>query len=91
MPTQEPGTRPSRPVPYKLEAWAKPDGQNLVLTLRNFGTRSAHFTIYPYAAELPAPKHLDVLGLQIVRIPLPDKKYEIEVHGPAGFKRTFKN
>jgi phospholipase C len=89
LPNQEPGTRPTRPVPYKLEAWAKTDGHNLILTLRNFGTRSAHFTIYPYAAELPAPKHVDVLGLQIIRIPLSGKKYEIEVHGPAGFKRTF--
>ncbi|MBP2321680.1 phospholipase C [Kibdelosporangium banguiense] len=91
IPAQEPGSRPTRPVPYRLEAWAKLDGRSLVITLRNFGTRSAHFTIYPYAGELPAPKHVDVLGLQIIRIPLPSKKYEIEVHGPTGFHRTFKS
>jgi phospholipase C len=61
----------------------------LVLVLRNFGTRSAHFAIYPDGGEFDAPKHVDVLGLQIVRIPLSSRKYSIEVHGPAGFKRAF--
>jgi phospholipase C len=89
LPQQQPGTRPARPLPYRPEAWARVEGRTLVLTLRNFGTKSAHFTIYPYGGELPAPKHLDVLGLQIVRIPLSSKKYSIEVHGPAGFKREF--
>ncbi|MFC0115874.1 phosphocholine-specific phospholipase C [Kibdelosporangium aridum] len=89
IPKQEPGTRPARPLPYRPEAWAKREGKTLVLTLRNFGTQSAHFAIYPYNKEFAAPKHVDVLGLQIVRIPLPGKDYHVEVHGPAGFKRTF--
>ncbi|TCO64508.1 phosphocholine-specific phospholipase C [Actinocrispum wychmicini] len=89
LPRQEPGTRPSRPLPYRLEAWARLEAKTLVVTLRNFGTKSAHFAIYPYGKELPAPKHLDVRGLQIVRIPLSSTRYSIEVHGPAGFRRVF--
>jgi phospholipase C len=89
LPRQEPGSRPARPLPYRPEAWATVEGRTLVLTLRNFGTKSAHFAIYPYGGEFPAPRHVDVLGVQIVRIPLPSKKYSIEVHGPAGFTRTF--
>jgi phospholipase C len=91
LPKQEPGTRPARPLPYRPEASVRLEGRMLVLTLKNFGTHSAHFAIYPYAGELPKPRHLDVLGLQIVRIPLPKKEYHIEVHGPAGFRKTFKS
>jgi phospholipase C len=90
IPRQEHGSRPARPLPYRPDAWAKVEGRTLVLTLRNLATRSAHFAVYPYGGEFDAPRHYDVLGLQIVRIPLPGRKYEIEVHGPAGFKRVFR-
>ncbi|GAB3914183.1 hypothetical protein GCM10029964_125040 [Kibdelosporangium lantanae] len=90
LPRQEPGTRPARPVPYRPEAWAWTEGRTLLLALRNFGSKNAHFTVYPYGNELPAPRHLDVQGLQIVRIPLPDRHYDIEVHGPAGFRKVFR-
>jgi phospholipase C len=89
LPKQEPGSRPARALPCRPEAWAKVEGRTLVLTLRNFGTRSAHFTVYPYGGELAAPRHVDVLGLQILRIPLAGTTYSLEVHGPAGFRRTF--
>lgn len=89
MPEQEPGRRPARPLPYRPEASATVDGRTLVITLRDRGERGSHFAIYPYRGELPAPKHLDVRGVHVERLPIKGGAYRVAVHGPNGFLRVF--
>ncbi|MEU2560282.1 phosphocholine-specific phospholipase C [Streptomyces longispororuber] len=90
MPRQEPGVRRARPLPYQPDADARParDGA-LTVRLRNGGRRSAHFALYPYAGEFPAPQHQDVRHEGHWSVPLPGGSYRFTVTGPNGFRREF--
>lgn len=89
MPVQEPGTRPARPLPYQPDAQLERTGAELVVALSNTGRSSAHFTLYPYANEFPAPQHRDVRGTARWRVPLTGEGYRFTVTGPNGFRREF--
>ncbi|GGL04636.1 phospholipase C, phosphocholine-specific [Sphaerisporangium melleum] len=89
MPVQEKGVRRARPLPYQPEASARLHGAELRLTLANRGTESAHMAVYPYAGELPAPLHADVLGETTRVVPVPGDRYELVLTGPNGFRREF--
>lgn len=89
MPVQEPGTRPARPLPYQPDAQAQREGSGLVVALSNSGRSSAHFTLYPYANEFPAPQHLDVRGTARWQVPSTGEGYRFTVTGPNGFRREF--
>ncbi|MBF6052189.1 phospholipase C [Streptomyces eurocidicus] len=91
MPRQEPGTRPARALPYQPDADGAPsaDGSVFALELRNTGTASAHFALYPYAGEYPAPLHRDVRGTASVAVPLKKGAYRFTVTGPNGFRREY--
>ncbi|MFF5894526.1 phosphocholine-specific phospholipase C [Streptomyces argenteolus] len=89
MPVQEPGTRPARPLPYQPDAQLERTGTELVVALSNSGRSSAHFTLYPYANEFPAPQHRDVRGTARWRVPLTGEGYRFTVTGPNGFRREF--
>ncbi|MDQ0793852.1 phosphocholine-specific phospholipase C [Streptomyces sp. B1I3] len=89
MPAQEPGTRPARPLPYQPDAQARRVGGELRVALRNTGRSSAHFTLYPYANEFPAPQHRDVRGTAQWTLPLTGEGYRFTVTGPNGFRREF--
>ncbi|MDI3408468.1 phospholipase domain-containing protein [Streptomyces cavernicola] len=91
MPEQEPGRRPARPLPYQPDAHGRVsrDGKQVELTLTNSGRSSAHFALYPYAAEYEVPQHLDVRGSAPLRVPLTEGAYRFTVTGPNGFRREF--
>ncbi|WP_394836850.1 phospholipase C, phosphocholine-specific [Pendulispora rubella] len=92
IPQQEPGQRPARPLPYQPEARCEVDAENRRLTihLRNRGTESAHFIIYPYAAATEWPLHVDVRVGKTRIFPITGNDYDLVVVGPAGFRREFR-
>ncbi|MGF1339316.1 phosphocholine-specific phospholipase C [Streptomyces flavovirens] len=89
MPVQEPGSRPARPLPYQPDAQARRVDGALRVALSNTGRSSAHFALYPYANEFPAPQHRDVLGTAQWTVPLTGDGYCFTVTGPNGFRREF--
>ncbi|TDD59764.1 phosphocholine-specific phospholipase C, partial [Actinomadura rubrisoli] len=89
MPGQEPGTRPARPLPYQPEAFAQVRGRTLRIDLLNTGAESVHFALYPYAGELPGPRHLDVGRSERVEVAVPGDAYNLVLTGPNGFRREF--
>ncbi|MGV2919354.1 phosphocholine-specific phospholipase C [Streptomyces alfalfae] len=91
MPVQEPGVRRARPLPYQPDADARPDeGGALTVRLRNGGRSSAHFALYPYAGEFPAPQHQDVVRKGAWTVPVAGDRYDFTITGPNGFRREFK-
>ncbi|MER5390605.1 phospholipase C, phosphocholine-specific [Saccharopolyspora sp. NPDC002686] len=84
LPVQEQGRRPARALPYQPQVSGAVDGESVALRLGNVGAASAHFAIYPYAGELPEPAHVDVLGEQVVTVPVRDE-YRLAVQGPNRF------
>ncbi|GAA0959301.1 phospholipase C, phosphocholine-specific [Kribbella koreensis] len=84
LPLQEPGRRPARALPYQPAASGFVAKGKLKLALGNEGDQAAHFAIYPYGGELPAPAHVDVAGEfeQDIAVSGP---YELAVQGPNRF------
>lgn len=103
LPAQEPGVRPSSPLPYELFASLilSDDRRELILTLqaRNdlFGDRAAGAPFTAYAFTEPAAfvcrNYAVEAGRSVIdRWNLADFKngvYRIRVHGPNGFYREF--
>ncbi|MFG2005894.1 phospholipase domain-containing protein [Spirillospora sp. NPDC048911] len=88
MPTPEPGTRPARPLPYQPEATLRVAKGTLRLSLTNTGAESVHFSLYPYAGELPKPRHFDVTR-RIEQVFKGGDTYDLVIIGPNGFRREF--
>jgi phospholipase C len=84
LPVQEPGRRPARALPYQPAVSSLVAGGKLQLTLSNQASEAAHFAIYPYGGELPAPAHLDVQGEHVEAIAVTGP-YELAVQGPNRF------
>ncbi|WP_098244944.1 phosphocholine-specific phospholipase C [Streptomyces formicae] len=90
MPVQEPGSRRARPLPYQPDADVTPgEGGALTVRLRNGGSSSAHFALYPYAGEFTVPQHRDVVRKGTWTVPVPGDAYAFTVTGPNGFRREF--
>lgn len=90
MPVQEPGSRRARPLPYQPDADVTPgEGGALSVRLRNGGSSSAHFALYPYAGEFTVPQHRDVVRKGTWTVPVPGDAYAFTVTGPNGFRREF--
>ncbi|WP_431895021.1 phosphocholine-specific phospholipase C [Nonomuraea sp. bgisy101] len=87
--TQEPGTRPARPLPYRPEASAVLAGDGLNVTMTDVGERGSHFALYPYAGEFEFPRQYDVLGTQTLTVPVKSGAYRLVLTGPNGFRREF--
>ncbi|RRQ13807.1 alkaline phosphatase family protein [Corynebacterium bovis] len=92
MPYQEPGTRPQRPLPYRVSATAEPipDGRHLRLTLRNAGPRHANLLVHPFHDPHATVGAHDVLGEVTVDVPLRDGRWDVTITGPAGFRADFR-
>ncbi|MFI9816709.1 phosphocholine-specific phospholipase C [Saccharothrix variisporea] len=88
MPTQEPGTRPARPLPYQPEVTGRVVDGSVRLSLRNSGQSSAHLALYPYRGEFEHPVHFDVSTPQDFTVPF-TSAYRFTVLGPNGFRREF--
>ena len=84
VPQQEPGRRPARALPYQPSVSGFVANGKLLLALSNDGAEAAHFAIYPYGGELPAPAHLDVWWSEDEKIAV-DGPFELAVQGPNRF------
>ncbi|MFI0452906.1 phosphocholine-specific phospholipase C [Actinomadura sp. 6N118] len=89
MPAPEPGTRRARPLPYQPEASLSVAKGTLRLSLTNTGIESVHFSLYPYAGELPKPRHFDVARKLEQEIKPGGDAYDLVLIGPNGFRREF--
>ncbi|MDH2443346.1 phospholipase C, phosphocholine-specific [Amnibacterium sp. CER49] len=89
MPSQERGTRPSRPLGYALDAVATKTGAVLSVRFANPGSLGAHVQVRsdllpqgPYSYTIGAGASLDAswpLGAE----------YDVQMHGPAGWYRRL--
>lgn len=96
MPKQEPGTRPSRALPYEFHASAQADtgGGMLRLLVTNSGTAGAAFAAYDLVTSTNPPRRYSLSpGTQIsdswTHSQLGGTKYSIALHGANGFLRVF--
>ncbi|SAL81598.1 phospholipase C [Caballeronia terrestris] len=97
MPKQEPGTRPSRALPYEFHANAAVDAMKgtFSLLLINNGKAGAAFSAYDLAMRTRWPRRyaLDP-DTQLVdswtQSQLNGTKYSIALHGANGFLRIFR-
>ncbi|MFC0402127.1 phosphocholine-specific phospholipase C [Paraburkholderia rhizosphaerae] len=97
MPKQEPGTRPSRALPYEFHANASVDADTgtFTLSLINSGKTGAVFFAYDLEPGSHSPRRyaLDP-GTQLsdswTQAQLNDTKYSIALHGANGFLRIFR-
>ena len=95
MPTQEPGTRPARALPYQIDAWgaANPSSGTFKITFANTGKVAVVFHVRS-GDILQQPRNYTVgPGQQISdswAITLLGRSYDLSVYGPNGFLRAFK-
>jgi phospholipase C len=95
MPSQEPGTRPARPVPYTLQvaATANLATQVVTLTFGNTGARAAVFQVRS-ASVLQPPRSYTVspdasLNDTWAFAAAGAAAYDLSVYGPNGFFRHY--
>ncbi len=91
IPTQEPGHRFAKPLPYRPEvsAWLSDDGSSLEIAMIETGSRSTHLAAYAYKQEFDTPRHFDVSDRHIETVQLAGDEYRITVTGPNRFRRDF--
>jgi phospholipase C len=95
-PAEQPrAQRPARPLPYRLGADLRPNGEDLLIDLANTGAHAAVFTIHDYAPYgLNAPWHYTLVPGErhtAAHWNHRDKEaYDLAVHGPNGFYRHFR-
>ena len=90
MPSQEPGTRPARPIGYALDVDERRTAGTIALNLRNTGTLAAHLQArliapagQPHAYTVGAGKSVDA------SFPVTGE-YDVHLHGPNGFFRRYR-
>jgi phospholipase C len=89
LPKQEPGSRPSRALPYSVQAHGAVDGGALKLTFVNDGAAGAHFSAYTPGALAGPWAYTVEAGKSLTAAPLPAGAYDLTVYGPNGFLRHF--
>jgi phospholipase C len=98
-PRQEPGTRPSRALPYRLEVLAEPDDGGVLLTFVNSGTAGAVFHLYDRLRLGRVPRRYTVeAGKELAeRYTAPDGAgaiapgmHDLWILGPNGFHRAVR-
>jgi phospholipase C len=89
---QEPGTRPSRALPYELNVSASNETKGaLTLTFRNSGKSGAVFQVYDKLALERIPRRYTVeAGKSIADSWSVEHEYDLWVCGPNGFLREFR-
>jgi phospholipase C len=89
LPKQEPGSRPSRALPYSLHTHGVVVGGGLKLTLINDGAAGAHFSGHTPGAVAGPWAYTVEAGKTLTAAPLPAGAYDLTVYGPNGFLRHF--
>lgn len=96
MPSQEPGQRPARPLPYELNVDSEADfsGRSFKIGFRNTGdagacfhVRSGNTSAGPWTYTVEAGKSLSDNWNVASN---PNGEYDLSVYGPNGFLRAFK-
>jgi phospholipase C len=88
VPTQEPGQRRARPLPYQPVANAElTAGGSVAIALANTGTAALQFGVYP-AGQQPSQHDVAARGNATVTVPAAGG-YDVTVHAPNGFLREF--
>lgn len=89
MPSQEPGTRPARPIGYDLEAKEKRSRQGVTLDLVNRGSLGA-FLQARLLTPAREPHSYTVGAGDTLNVSWPlTGAYDVHLHGPNGFFRRF--
>jgi len=93
-PTQEPGVRPARALPYRLAVTSDIRG-TAVLTFDNHGDAGACFQVVANRPDPPGPWFFTVEAGQTLRgtVPGPDENdglYDLTISGPNGFFRHLR-
>ncbi|MEI8326264.1 MAG: phospholipase C, phosphocholine-specific [Betaproteobacteria bacterium] len=95
VPRQEPGTRPSRALPYELHVHARhaPDTQTMMLLFANTGGAAAVFHVYDRLNLGQIPRRYTVGPQQQIQgawaLAGQGGDYDLWVLGPNGFHRHF--
>ncbi|MGB3435972.1 phospholipase domain-containing protein, partial [Achromobacter sp.] len=88
---QQPGTRPSRPLPYALQVHARVDGASVMLRFENAGTAGAVLHVYDRLHLERGPRRYTVeAGKQLEgawQTAADEGRYDLWVLGPNGFHR----
>ncbi len=87
MPTQEPGQRPARPVPYELHVEPRVTAAGIDLGLRNRGSATASFQVR--SGNLVPRSYTVGAGASLHGSWKSPGRYALEVHGPNGFYRVL--
>jgi len=98
LPNQETGVRPARPVPYELQAQGQFNlaGGILTIDFANTGKRAAVFQVRSGMGSAgpwtyTVGPNASVSDSWVIRQPhQPVAHYDLSVHGPNGFLRTFR-
>jgi phospholipase C len=89
-PRQEPGTRPSRALPYLLEVLAEPRPDGIALAFANAGTAGAVFHVYDRLRLDRVPRRYTVEGgKQLADVWSASGTYDLWILGPNGFHRAL--
>jgi phospholipase C len=91
-PTQAKGTRPSRALPYVLDARIVVEGETARIGFSNAGAAGAVFHLYDLNDLARAPRRYTLgAGAQLEgAVPLAAGAYDLWVLGPNGFHRRFR-
>ncbi len=92
---QEPGTKPSCPLPYQLEANAVRKGGELIVKMSalkdRFGAKSqgSGFNVYSYGDKMIARAYAVSAGNSVEDSFAVGGAYDVRIDGPNGFMRRF--
>jgi phospholipase C len=90
LPTQEPGVRPARPLPYDLHATGSVGADGFEVAFVNRGSAGAVFHTRARTPDGMQAKMFTVgAGRQLAATFPAAGGYEVEVHGPNGFYRRL--
>ena len=90
LPAQEPGVRPARALPYRLQVHAAVSDSALAVTFVNTGAVGAVFGVWSAMAGEGPWFHTVGAGARLtVDHPVGAGGYDLTVHGPNGFLRRF--
>lgn len=85
---QEPGLRPTRPIPYALAADFAVTAGGIRLTMRNTGDAGACFYVY-HEGSTHIPLRYTIGAAAELKVSLPVQTGRLTLHGPNGFYRAW--
>ena len=89
-PVQDKGVRPSRALPYELEATAVVSAAGLKLAFLNTGAAGAVFHVYDHHRLGDGPRRYTVGASQRIEGTWPAGPYDLVILGPNGFHRRLR-